>query len=76
MDRSDLYVIYKFLLIKYNYNMKLYKPNGDILELTVSEYKELVGKQPLKYINAPNAWFPNIPTNGYMSTTTDLNTEK
>lgn len=56
--------------------MKLYKPNGDILELTVSEYKELVGKQPLKYINAPNAWFPNIPTNGYMSTTTDLNTEK
>lgn len=49
--------------------MKIYKQNGDILELTVSEYKELYGNQQLTY-NCPSVWFPNVPVEGYMSTST------
>lgn len=44
--------------------MKIYKQNGDILELTVSEYKELFETESytIKY--------PDIPGEGYMSTST------
>lgn len=67
--------------------MKIYKQNGDILELTVSEYKELFEIQPVIKINTPRytppkdsttvSWtrnnqikYPDIPGEGYMSTST------
>lgn len=81
--------------------MKIYKQNGDILELKVSEYKELFGEEVIK-INTPRhslskeyIWpkpledsatisttsiptytkstqikYPDIPAEGYMSTST------
>lgn len=38
--------------------MKITKPNGDVITLSVEEYKQLY-KSTIETVNIPSVWFPN-----------------
>lgn len=41
--------------------MTITKPNGDVITLSVEEYKQLY-KPTIETVNIPSVWFPTSPS--------------